>query len=330
MIRLVLGPQDLRRIRIAAAPDPLAETMMAAALLRQRPASPIFGAWQGGLRGQFDVRARPLAAFIPAGLPEVDVSSLAGPADTVAGGVEAFLAAPSQDVLAEMRWTSQYRTPLREPWTRLDTDLKLRRELGDAICVFHATAIAPHWPRIRAFLQAERARQVLRVAAAGIDDLLAALCPPMVRWDPPVLEVWNSTDSVRDWDLGGRGLLIEPSVFLNPHPHVVFDPALPDAAPTLVYPAVRDLSTAKQLWAGARERQSLAALVGRTRSSALESIGDGCGTTELARRIGTSPAAASQHASVLRRSGLITTLRSGGTVLHSLTPLGRSLLNGDD
>ncbi|MFD0349546.1 hypothetical protein ACFQ0M_33010 [Kitasatospora aburaviensis] len=39
-----------------------------------------------------------------------------------------------------------------------------------------------------------------------------------------------------------------------------------------------------------------------------------------------SPAAASQHAGVLREANLITTRRRGG-VLHSITPLGTDLLN---
>ena len=41
---------------------------------------------------------------------------------------------------------------------------------------------------------------------------------------------------------------------------------------------------------------------------------------------GISLAAASQHASVLRDAGLITTQRQGRAVLHVLTPLGTELL----
>jgi DNA-binding transcriptional ArsR family regulator len=59
----------------------------------------------------------------------------------------------------------------------------------------------------------------------------------------------------------------------------------------------------------------------------LRSIADGCTTTELAARVGVSVAAASQHATVLREAGLITTRRQGSAVLHSLTPLGVELLH---
>ena len=40
-------------------------------------------------------------------------------------------------------------------------------------------------------------------------------------------------------------------------------------------------------------------------------------------------AAASQHATVLRKAGLIITHRQGSSVLHVLTPLGADLLAGD-
>ncbi len=52
-------------------------------------------------------------------------------------------------------------------------------------------------------------------------------------------------------------------------------------------------------------------------------------TTETADRVGISLPSASQHTSVLRNAGLITTTRTGTAVLHTLTPLGTALLQGD-
>ena len=78
---------------------------------------------------------------------------------------------------------------------------------------------------------------------------------------------------------------------------------------------------------GQDEETALAALVGRNRAAVLRTIADGCSTTELAGRVGISLAAASQHASVLRDAGLITTHRQGSAVLHVLTPLGAELLH---
>jgi DNA-binding transcriptional ArsR family regulator len=52
-----------------------------------------------------------------------------------------------------------------------------------------------------------------------------------------------------------------------------------------------------------------------------------CTTGELARRADISAASASQHATVLRKAGLISTSRQGNTVRHTLSPLGAELLN---
>jgi DNA-binding transcriptional ArsR family regulator len=56
-------------------------------------------------------------------------------------------------------------------------------------------------------------------------------------------------------------------------------------------------------------------------------IAHGCTTTELARRLRISPGGASQHATVLREAGLVTSRRQRNTVRHSITKLGLDLLN---
>ena len=73
--------------------------------------------------------------------------------------------------------------------------------------------------------------------------------------------------------------------------------------------------------------KNLAALIGRTRTSLLESLADPRTTSELARRIGVSAASVSQHTAVLREARLITTSRAGKAVVHTLTPLGNALLS---
>ncbi|MBD0691879.1 ArsR/SmtB family transcription factor [Streptomyces sp. CBMA123] len=70
----------------------------------------------------------------------------------------------------------------------------------------------------------------------------------------------------------------------------------------------------------------LTALVGKGKAAALRAIGTGCTTTELAVRLGVSAPAASQHTATLRGSGMITSIRDGQRVIHSLTPLGIGLL----
>ncbi|MFF9484627.1 MarR family transcriptional regulator [Streptomyces sp. NPDC014676] len=67
-------------------------------------------------------------------------------------------------------------------------------------------------------------------------------------------------------------------------------------------------------------------LLGRARAIALHTASTGATTGEIARAAGVSASAASRHATALRDAGLVTTIRNGPTVLHTLTPTGASVL----
>ncbi|MEU9358658.1 helix-turn-helix domain-containing protein [Streptomyces sp. NPDC048301] len=72
----------------------------------------------------------------------------------------------------------------------------------------------------------------------------------------------------------------------------------------------------------------LGALLGRAPASVLRATATGATTGELARSAGVAPSTASQHATALRKNGLIVTDRHASSVLHTLTPLGAALLRG--
>jgi DNA-binding transcriptional ArsR family regulator len=326
LIRVRLGAEDLARVRVAATPGPFAETVWAAQRMR-RSTGPVYSSWRRTLKGQFTKSAPSLATVFPAGRPGLDLSTLVGLTVGLDDATEAILGVRQEYFRTEIEFVFSGRPVDAWPWTHLDSDGQLRHRLSTAVCAFHAAAIGPHWTRVGAFLHAEQARQIRRLATLGVDEFLAGLCPQLIRWRPPFLYVRTATDWP-DHEPGGRGLAIMPSVFHAPFPAMNFDLAHRDDAPVLTYPAARELGAAAQLWTGARDGQALGLLLGRTRSAVLHEIAGGCGTGELAVRVGISPAAASQHATVLRRSGLITTHRDGGAVLHLLTGLGFSLLNG--
>lgn len=67
-------------------------------------------------------------------------------------------------------------------------------------------------------------------------------------------------------------------------------------------------------------------LLGRARAVALRAAATGATTGEIARAAGVSASSASRHATALRDAGLVTTVRTGPSVLHTLTPAGASLL----
>lgn len=79
---------------------------------------------------------------------------------------------------------------------------------------------------------------------------------------------------------------------------------------------------------GARDR--VAALLGPTRTRVLIAIVRGPrSTSDLARGLGISLSSASQHASVLRTTGLVATVRDGRRVVHTASELGRALVGPD-
>lgn len=329
MVRLRFNAEDLARIRVTSTSGPFSETVWAAQLIRRRSPSPVYSTWRRTLKGQLGESVRPLTSLFPGVLPSLDLATLVGRADSIDEGIEALPGLQRRYLQGEIEFLSWSHSLAGWPWTSLDTDLQLRRQLGAAIGSFHAVAIGPRWAQVRAFLHAERARQIRRLATDGIDEFLARLCPPLIQWHPPILQFHTTGPDWPEYDLGGRGLDITPSVFNGPGPSVSYDLANRDGPPLLIYPAARDLTAAAQLWTDARDADALAALLGRTRSAVLQEIAEGCGTVELALRVGISPAAASQHATVLRQAGLITTQRDGSAVLHGLTALGSALLDPD-
>jgi DNA-binding transcriptional ArsR family regulator len=322
--RIHFSEADLARTQVSPTLGPLAETVLALALLRcSRQPRTMLSEWRGQVR--VTPRMRPLTALIPPDCNGVDLPTLVGETATIEQGVQALLDVPREHLLVEMEWIDRRHRLPPLAWARAEAGG--RPELAEATQVAYQELIQPFWPRIRASLHAEQAARRRTLAAEGPGALLASLQGPLIRWRPPVLEILRPGQV--EMELGGRGIALVPSVFVGRAPSLHENPNDEDEMPRLVLPA-EDAGRAR-LWAASRERagargSALAALVGRNRAAVLQSIADGCTTTELARRVGISLAAASQHASVLRKAGLIATRRQGSAVLHVLTPLGAELL----
>ncbi len=321
--RIHFTPEDLARTRVDATLGPLAETMFGMSLLycrRQRPAG--FERWRRRSRSRVGDDMRPLMRLLPPGSVGVDLWTLTGEASTIGQGLRALLAMPRDRVQAEMEVFARH-TPLDPSAWRLSARTgSARAELADSALAAYRGLVEPHWPRLEAHLRAERTSRGLALLDGGVDRLLSTICPDRVRWRMPVLELSMPTEA--DLYLGGRGLRLVPSVFVGELPMFLEDVTDRTAPPRLVFPALRDTALLED---DQPRPAALAALVGRTRAAALRTIAAGCTTTELARSIGVSAAAASQHTTVLREAGLISTRREGGTVWHTLTPLGASLLD---
>ncbi|MGC5344349.1 DUF5937 family protein [Streptomyces sp. DT24] len=192
------------------------------------------------------------------------------------------------------------------------------QQLADLLEQVWRALVRPHWPRLRALLEADIAYHSRRLAEIGFERLLGELSPQL-RWTGSTLTVLRTTGD-HERVLGGQGLVLMPSVFTWPNVVGGYEPPWRAG---VVYPA-RGIGG---LWAEPADRtpDTLARLLGRARADVLCALDEPSGTTALAHRLGLAPSSVSEHLSVLRASGLLTSRRYGHQVLYERTPLGIAL-----
>lgn len=307
-------------------PDPLWELVNSLQMLQGRYGQAVFGQWrrlaagalrQAGLAGV--VRAllfpvAPHASYFP------DLLTPPEAALGLAEGIDAILHTPRRRLGVEIGRLDG--APGVGAWL---ADLAAGRadvvtELGDALHAYHRCAVEPYWNQLHVWIDSDVAMRRHTVQAGGVERLLDSF-KPLMRWRYPVLELPDHPSN-RDVHLDGRGLLLVPSYFCWLHPLTIFDATLPQI---VVYPVEHHPAW---LSSGPAQTSSaaLARLLGDTRAAVLLALRNGCNTSDLAHRVGVSPAAISHHTGVLRDAGLIASRRASNTVLHTLSPLGSALL----
>ena len=345
MLQVHFTHEDLARVRVAPTYGPLAEAMFGFRALRMGELGAVPEQCRRRVMGSRPRWAAPLSEVMG---PEsaFDIFTLLGRASTAAEGLDSVVAMSRRrlrtEIAATVRWRGQRgldasRWP--SAWLKvLAADLAPGRILAPLIDGCHGAVVAPYWPRFSRHLALELDARTRMVATGGIEALFRSI-HPTVRWRSPSLELLSHPGPPVDVHLDGRGLELVPVVLLSTIEGPFWNADDPAGPAVLFYPAVRSLADGAKIFMADAESAAgggnggdgpLAELVGRTRAAALAAVADGCTTSALARRLGISNAGASQHASVLRRSGLITTVRNGSSVVHDLTPLGRSLLAGSD
>jgi len=336
VLRIFFTSDDVARTRVAPGADPVWELVLSLHLLRGRTRDPLMAGWRrtvaGSLRrGAHASRLRLLLALNP---PHGYFPDFLTPFDSREGlqqGLDAIRATPAANLRRDVTLLAAGNALPPSAAGLARGDAEVLRHLTESMELYQELAIAPYWTRIQNAVEADRGRRARVMLDDGAHGLLASLRPAM-RWDGEVLEVSHYPVS-RELHLDGRGLLLVPSFFCARTPVTLLDPDLP---PVLVYPVDRLGGLGQAADAGAadpadrereRGRQALAALLGKTRASVLEVVDGGRSTGEIARLLDISPAAASQHTTVLRNAGLLVSHRDRNTMLHTLTPLGRAMLD---
>jgi DNA-binding transcriptional ArsR family regulator len=188
--------------------------------------------------------------------------------------------------------------------------------LADALAAYWEVALAPHWPRVRALLEADVLHRARRLTEAGPSAVLADLHPD-VRWRDEGLDVAVAYSTTVE--LAGRGIVLMPTAF----------PARASAItssfwqPTVMYPA-RGVGL---LWEPGAPAPSaaLSGVLGRGRAAVLLALDAPRTTGEVARRLEITAGGASQHLTALRAAGLVTSARHGRSVLYARSPLADQL-----
>jgi DNA-binding transcriptional ArsR family regulator len=209
-------------------------------------------------------------------------------------------------------------TSVTDPF--LDDPASTRDFLADLLALCWDHLIRPHWPRVRALLDADISLRAHTLAEKGLAALMTDL-DGRLAWDGTTLNIAepSAIDRVR---LGDRGLLLMPSAFVWPDLVMISDDPW---QPTLIYP-VRGVG---ELWtAGEAPPRTLVPVLGRTRAQLLAHLALPETTGNVAARLGLSPATVSAALTALRGAGLVEARRSGREVFYVRSPLGTALLGG--
>jgi DNA-binding transcriptional ArsR family regulator len=312
------GPEDLGRVRFAI--SPLFEIAASLDVLREPERHAMHAAWVKTTRARLAGLDLSLleAVVPPAGHYRPDF--VHPPPERPRGGFASELArvraTPAAQVARDLEWAWKGAPPPAARTLLEDHERGMER-LTALMTAYWRRAIEPHWPAIRATLEADIAYRASRLAAGGPLEAFADL-HELVSWRDGALVVDRPFETTVELD--GRGLLLVPVAFAWPELWAMIDPPW---QPAVVY-APRGIAT---LWEPAAQAPgALGDLLGARRAAILTGLARPATTQELARRLAASPAGISEHLGVLRRAGLVAGRREGRTVRYARTAAGDALV----
>lgn len=320
MIELQMTPGDFAQLRFAY--SPLSEAINSLYMLQSGRVPALHHRWAETARQKLrDLDTTLLRAIAPPGkfvlTPPVDFNG----ANTIDHQLRLLADWPP----------SMLRAELEDVWQGAPMPAAARQVIADgpsgarrvamALGAYWDAAIAPHWDKMRAVLDADIAYRAQQLTVGGISGLLKDLHSQLQLHESTIRI--NKSDH-RTYDLEGNGLLLIPCVFAGSC--LMFDPGSL-GLPILDY-RPRGLGT---IWdsngATPGAQDPLAALIGESRTAILRNAELPRTTTDLAHELSLSGATISVHLSILRRCGMLASWRSGRRVLYQRTPLASSILS---
>jgi DNA-binding transcriptional ArsR family regulator len=325
-LRIAVSRDDLTTSRFAL--SPLWELMSALRLLgtqSRRRDEPALRPWLARAAGRYQALAR-----------ETDLDVVLA-LETPGWGVDFVAPVPTgltetiDDLLAQVRATplDQVRREVAEALSRQPASARVRRILtsdqvagyvADVLDTAWQALLEPEWPTLRAILERDVVYRAGQLTSKGWAAALAGLHPGL-SWQQGRIELSHWRDEEHA-ELGGRGLLFVPSVFIWPKIAMRLDPPWP---PALFYPA-RGVAALWERSGRATSGSGLDRLLGGARAAILHALEQPASTSQLAATLGQSLGAVGDHLAILRDAGLLTRARSGRSVLYHRTPVGDALV----
>lgn len=303
--------------------SPLAELACSLRLLGAPRPAHLHSPWLRQVRAHLDdIDTDLLLAVAPPGkwVPSFLVPPTRGERVTIQQQLERLAAMPVEQLEADIRqaWAGRELPPALKKLLRADGDAPAL--LAEHLWRYWDVAVGPYWMRMCAVLEDDVSHRAAAAVTIGINQLLDDLHPEVSVRDGVLCIDMPKHDPGR---FTGVRLTLVPSVFVWPRLIVNHDT---DDEFELTY-AARGVG---RVWEGVDPRDAhpddrISALLGRSRAAILDLVVVPMSTTQLARHLGQSPGSVSQHLAILRDSGLVTSWRSGRSVLYKQSPLGESL-----
>lgn len=321
VIELQMAADDLTRLRFAY--SPLAEAIRSLNVLHSGHVQPWHRRWADDTRQRLrGLDTTLLQAIAPPGkiLPTPPLDLIA--AASVQHQLELVANWPPGHLRAELEsvWRGRpMATAARE--VIADGPAGARR-IAAALATYWDIAIAPHWDRMRAALEADIAYRARHAALGGITTMVNDL-HPQLRLDQSTIHLARTFNTCNGTlEASGKGVLLMPSIFTGPD--INFDPAAL-GMPSIAY-SPRGLGAIWHNGTSTADEDPVSAVMGKGRTAILRNTELPRTTTELAGELHLSGATISVHLTTLRRCGMVTSWRSGQRVYYQRTPLAASIL----
>ncbi|MDU0256330.1 DUF5937 family protein [Streptomyces sp. PU10] len=324
LAELAFSANDLAQVRFAV--SPMWEVAPSFRLLTSAAAHPLHRAWVD------QVRPRMVAAGLDRGwlyelipptggyVPDFLNPAPAEAAPTPSAEWDAIRKSPTARVRQDLDHLARHQGTLGPRLRALHNNPEgLLAKVTEELETYWDLALAPYWARIRAVLEADILYRARLAAEHGTGHLLNDLHTSL-SWDNDALRMSRRKQPLTR-TTAGTGLLLIPSAFTGPGLRTRTTPPDP---PQLAYPprGVGSLWTKRPV----TQTDTLATVLGRSRTLLLTELEIPASTTQLAHRTGLSPAGVSQYLTALRNAGLVSAHRAGRSVLYARTAAAETLL----